>query len=344
MSTRDRLLTGNLTYLMALEANGLDRAAGQLVDKIARGMGRTPIPLARRKADEYRRAKALNAPLEQPEIGPTLERDLKALERAQGEALLARAEADVAREGGDNKAHKLALAKLKTAQGKIRVLRRDIDAARNAQIDRRWAEQATAETLTLDKVRGDESEEEDTEVPEWVRDPESGGLLKGDDGLPVLRVERATTRRALSRSGLDLAFVRGDLGEGTQTPMRLREIGRRYAAAYEAAAARLTPEANEVRGTGVPEPQLSTLMAWLDLAIMRGERELEGVELRRLSPKQRGVLDRVCGLGLTIGASAREMRAGVPSVRRALRAGLETAGENLKAVSKAKRPQQKAAA
>lgn len=40
---RDWLLVGNLTYLMALEAAGLDRCAGRLVDKIAVGIRREPI-------------------------------------------------------------------------------------------------------------------------------------------------------------------------------------------------------------------------------------------------------------------------------------------------------------
>jgi hypothetical protein len=39
---RDRLLTGNLTYLMALEANGLDCQAGKLVAKIGAALSRSP--------------------------------------------------------------------------------------------------------------------------------------------------------------------------------------------------------------------------------------------------------------------------------------------------------------
>ena len=40
--TRDALLTGNLTLLMALEANGLEKPASALVDKIGAGLARTP--------------------------------------------------------------------------------------------------------------------------------------------------------------------------------------------------------------------------------------------------------------------------------------------------------------
>ena len=52
------LLVGNLGYLMALEAVGLDRCAGALVDKIAAGIARKPKRRERylRKVAERRRA------------------------------------------------------------------------------------------------------------------------------------------------------------------------------------------------------------------------------------------------------------------------------------------------
>lgn len=229
-------------------------------------------------------------------------------------------------------AHREAMGRLKAAQDRIRLLRRTINAARQAQVDRRWVAGANAETEHLASLRQEEVEDEDTEVPEWLRDDESGALIKGDDGLPVLKVERAKARRVLTRSGLDLAFVRGDLGEGVHNPVRLREIGRAYAASYQAAYAQLTPDVHEVRGSGIPEPQLSTLAHWSALAVMRGEKA--GLRLKRLTPKQRAVLDKVCGEGMTVGAAARAIRAGVPSVRRALRSGLDVAGENLKDAAK----------
>lgn len=329
---RARLLTGNLILLMALEANGLTRKASELVDHIGRGLTRQSNRRARywREVEERRRAARLNAPLALPEPEPAINRDLRALGRAEAEAAEARADADKAWKADDRPAHRAAMTRLKAAQDRIRVLRRGIDAARTAQLDRRWAETARGETEALAVLRGEEIADETTEVPEWLRDPETGALVR-EDGLPVLRVERTKAKRVLSRSGIDLAFVRGDLGEGTRNPMRLREIGRRYAAAYEAAAARLTPASHEVRGSGVPEPQLSSVAAWNELAIMRGTKP--GLGLSRLTPKQRAVLDQVCGLGNTIGGAARELRAGVPSVRRALRGGLEVAGDNMKTAS-----------
>lgn len=332
---RDRLLTGNLLYLMALEANGLKRAASELVKHIDRGLTRKPSRRDRawRANQERRRVAEQNAAASPPPPDHAIQRDLRALAQAEADAVKARADADAAWKLDGRPGHREAMARLKSAQGRIRVLRRDIDAARQAQIDRRWAETANDESEALAKLRGEDIEEEATEVPEWVRDPETGALAKGEDGQPVLRTDRARAKRVLSRSGLDLAFVKGDLGEGVHNPVRLREIGRAYAAAYQAASAQLTPDAHEVRGTGIPEPQLATLAHWNALAIMRGERAAPGVQLVRLSPKQRGVLDRVCGRGLSVGAAAREMKASVPSVRRALRAGLDVAGENIKAAS-----------
>lgn len=287
-----------------------------------------------REVEQRRRAARLNAPLAEPDPEPAIQRDLKALTRAEEEATRARADADAARKAEDREGHKEALGRLKAAQSRIRTLRLSINSARTAQIDRRWVETAKGETEALAKLRGEELEDEDTEVAEWLRDPESGALVKGDEGLPVLRAEKARARRVLSRSGLDRAFVRGDLGEGVQTAIRLREIGRQYGAAYQAATSMLTPDAHEVRGTGVPEPQMSTLTAWNMLSIMRGSKTLDGVQLKALTPKQREILDRVCGNGEAVGMAARAIRSGVPSAIRALRAGLEVAGDNLSAAMK----------
>ncbi|UPT53127.1 hypothetical protein [Synechococcus phage Ssp-JY42] len=44
--TRDRLFTGNLTLLIALEANGMHRRASALVDKIDAGLRHEPKPKA----------------------------------------------------------------------------------------------------------------------------------------------------------------------------------------------------------------------------------------------------------------------------------------------------------
>lgn len=287
-----------------------------------------------REVEDRRRAARLNAPLAEPDPEPAVQRDLKALTRAEDDATRARADADAAWRRDDRPAHKEALGRLKAAQSRIQTLRLAINAARTAQIDRRWVESAKGETEALAKARGEEVEDEDTEVAEWLRDPESGALVKGDDGLPVLKTEKARARRVLTRTGLDRAFVRGDLGDGTRTPVRLREIGRAYAAAYQAAMAMLTPQSQEVRGTGIPEPQMATLSAGDLLAVMRGDKVIEGVQLTRLSRKQRAILDRVCGNGEAVGMAARAIKSGVPSAVRALRHGLEVAGENIGAASK----------
>lgn len=214
----------------------------------------------------------------------------------------------------------------------IRVRRLRIKAAHEAQVTQRWAGHSVSETTRLASSRGEEVQDEATEVPEWVRD-ENGALVKGENDLPILKVERAKTKRVLSRSGLDLAFVRGDLGEGREAPMRLLLIGRRYGVAFASAVARTTPEAKEIRSSSIPEPQMAALMAWDELNALRGDKE----GLEPMSRRQRDVLDRVCGLDMTIGATAQAMKAGVPSIRRALRGGLMKAEENVRPKKEVKR-------
>ena|GEM_PF-4075876 len=127
--------------------------------------------------------------------------------------------------------------------------------------------------------------------------------------------------RVLSRSGLQLAFERGNL-DGTRVRGEiLYELGLRYAAAYQAEEALRTPDRSQSGGgPGFHSrgPQLKVIEAREALRVMRAG----------FSRRQREVLDRVCGVDMTVRAAAESLKAGFPSTAKALREGLILAGEN----------------
>jgi hypothetical protein len=127
--------------------------------------------------------------------------------------------------------------------------------------------------------------------------------------------------RVLSRSGLQLAFERGNL-DGTRVRGEiLYELGVRYAAAYGLEEAMRTPDRSQSGGGGgfhSHGPQVKVIEAREALRTMRAG----------FSRRQREVLDRVCGLDLTVRATAEALKAGFPSTAKALREGLVLAGEN----------------
>jgi hypothetical protein len=127
--------------------------------------------------------------------------------------------------------------------------------------------------------------------------------------------------RVLSRSGLQLAFERGNL-DGTRVRGEiLYELGVRYAAAFRLEEGLRTPDRTHSGGGGgfhSHGPQVKVIEAREALRTMRAG----------FSRRQREVLDRVCGLDLTVRAAAETLKAGFPSTAKALREGLVLAGEN----------------
>jgi hypothetical protein len=158
-----------------------------------------------RRQSERRRAAVLSATLQPPAFATDIERDLKKLEQAEAEAVKARDEANSARDRGDVKAHRAAVARERDAYGRARILRRAIRDARERQLDGRWAAQANAETEALARARGEQVDEEPTAVSDWLRNPETGAIIR-EGGLPVLGTERATARRVNDRDPLRSLF------------------------------------------------------------------------------------------------------------------------------------------
>jgi len=143
-------------------------------------------------------------------------------------------------------------------------------------------------------------------------------------GLPLYRQETVTRLRILSRGGLQLAFDRGDLDGGPVRAERLLETAKTYRWAFESATALTTPTRNlAVVGARAP---LKASVGPQDAVFTAGE--LLRIFRHGLTPRQVAVLDRVCGLDLTVRAAALALKADPRTVRRALVEALSAATSN----------------
>lgn len=215
------------------------------------------------------------------------------------------------------------------------------DQMRQDQLHQHWASQAIGESTDYAMARGEEVVEEVVNRGRFETDEDGVRLKHRRDARPsgldrpghrrgdaVLVVEQTVRRRVMTRGGLKLAYERGDLdeGRGAKHEMRLRDTGLRYQACYE----RLpgfgsSPEPNDggrsSRDPARPFGQETATDARQDLAIMRDP----------LSDREREVLDLICGRDFTLGAAAADLKAGIPTTRRALRSGLSAAARALHA-------------
>lgn len=179
-----------------------------------------------------------------------------------------------------------------------------------------------AETSSLALSRGEEVRSESVRIAVPLVDEHGARLVRR--GLPLYRQETVTRMRILSRGGLQLAFERGDLDGGAIRAERLLETAKTYRWAYETASALTTPARNlAIAGARAPlkagaGPQDSVFAAGELLRIFR-----EGLTAREVA-----VLDRVCGLDLTVRAAALALKADPRTVRRALVEALAAATAN----------------
>lgn len=180
----------------------------------------------------------------------------------------------------------------------------------SAVTDRRFADaREIAARIETDRTRTEDQAWRDQRQAEIVR------LERARGGKVEVSNARETRGRirVLTRGGLQLAFERGDLdGRPGSKPgaEALYEVAKAYRDVFERVEGMTSPTgAGTGRGEG---PQPGMLKALDQLQVWRAV----------LSVKQLAVLNRVCGMDLTIGAAAKELRAGVPSVRRALHGGL----------------------
>ena len=169
-----------------------------------------------------------------------------------------------------------------------------------------------AETSALALSRGEEIRSEQVRIATPIVDEHGGRVTKR--GLPLYRQETVSRVRIITRGGLQLAFDRGDLDGGPLKAELLLDTGRAYRWAFETASALTTPQRN-----------LSPVSARAPLRASAGPQDAvfaagEALRLFRadLTERQRDVLDRVCGLDLTVRAAAMAMKADPRTIRRSL--------------------------
>jgi hypothetical protein len=179
-----------------------------------------------------------------------------------------------------------------------------------------------AETSSLALSRGEEVKSETDRIAVPLVDEHGARIVRR--GLPLYRQETVTRTRILSRGGLQLAFDRGDLDGGAIKAERLLETAKAYRWAYETATSLTTPARNlAVVGARAP---LRAGAGPQDAVFAAGE--LLRVFRVGLSARQVAVLDRVCGLDLTIRAAALALKADARTVRAALVEALAAATIN----------------
>jgi hypothetical protein len=179
-----------------------------------------------------------------------------------------------------------------------------------------------AETSQLALSRGETVRSENVRIAVPLVDEHGARIVRR--GLPLYRQETVSRVRILSRGGLQLAFDRGDLDGGPLKAERLLDTGRTYRWAFEAASALTTPARNRA-----PMSARSPMRASAgpqDAVFAAGE--LLRTFRAGLSPRQVAVLDRVCGLDLTLSAAAGALKADPRTLRKALVEGLALAAEN----------------
>lgn len=191
-------------------------------------------------------------------------------------------------------------AAIKRHRNDARRLYRAARAIAESEADKRWAEAAMQESLSLASARGELVVQEEV------------------DGHKVTRTWRG--------NGLEDALHKGYLtaDHGPDRTNELYTTGLRYRQAFEIAQGQTTSRGEGSGGFGPKGPQVRIVEAGALLAKMR-----EG-----LSTKELRVLDAICGEGLGLFQATKRLHLGVLAGRRCLRGGLTTAADTLKAMRK----------
>jgi hypothetical protein len=179
-----------------------------------------------------------------------------------------------------------------------------------------------AQTSALALSRGEEVKSESVRIATPLLDEHGAPIARR--GLPLYRQEMVARVRVVSRGGLQLAFERGDLDGGPLKAEHLLETGRAYRWAYETSSALSTPTRNLAPISGRAPMRAS---AGPQDAVFAAGEMLRGFR-QGLGERPCAVLDRVCGLDLTIRATAMSLRADPRTVRTALVEALSAATRN----------------
>lgn len=176
---------------------------------------------------------------------------------------------------------------------------RDATKARETQLSAHWAGQAITETVELAQSRGEAYHEEPTEVLEWIRD-KHGAIARDEDGMPLLRGEKAKARRT-NRNGLELLRDKGAIMGHAY------EVGIWYAqVCADAQVARLSGREE----TGLKAPTITRAPSLADWKIAAIEEKAKAdAALRRVFVQTEGdemvaLLEKVCFAGASTDALA----------------------------------------
>lgn len=272
----------------------------------------------RRLLEQSQRAAKLNAPMRNPSLAR-----LMRVKRRAAAAHMAHAERLRAAAPG-----KLERKLIRRLEAKARDLLEGAEEARITELDQDRLYGEAKETILLAQARGEEVLAYEAETAEIARD-EHGAVIRhkrgSKRGLPVLVYD--TGLRAKKLTGIEHAIASGYL-QGARGPgqvERLRATADQYGEAYEIDEGQRSGKAGFGEGGGggfgPKGVQLKAVEAGETLAIMRAG----------MSPRERRVLDLVCGEQMRAREAATVMGAGFPATVRALRGGLKLAGENWRA-------------
>ena len=227
----------------------------------------------------------------------------------------------------------------KSLRALIAVAEAEITKARRLETERDALMGEGRDTLIRAKLRGEEVEVREVERASFALNEHGGRIINRagpNRGLPALRFERGASIRLLV--GIEHAFARGHLdnprtkagGDG------LCQIGEAYEAMVAAAIPLKAVDPSQVGGGGFGPrgPQMAACEAARWLVIARGGGK-NGVPL---TPKQRHMVDAVCGEGCNVWQAAERAKPkmGVPAAARALRGGLAQVAANIAAAREAK--------
>lgn len=175
----------------------------------------------------------------------------------------------------------------------------DARKARERQLGEHWAHMAITETVELAQGRGEPYHEEATEVLEWIRD-KHGAIVRDEDGMPLLRGEKARARRT-NRNGLMLLRDKGAISGHAY------EVGLWYSqVCADAQVARISGREE----TGLKAQSITRAPSLADWKIAAIEEKTKAdAALRRIFMKTEGdemvaLLEKVCFAGSSTDALA----------------------------------------
>jgi len=227
----------------------------------------------------------------------------------------------------------------KSLRALIAVAEAEITKARRLETERDALMGEGRDTLIRAKLRGEEVEVREVERASFALNEHGGRIINRagpNRGLPALRFERGASIRLLV--GIEHAFEMGYL-DNPRTKRggeALKKIGEDYQKEYAKTNPLKAVDPSQVGGGGFGPrgPQMAACEAARWLVIARGGGK-NGVPL---TPKQRHMVDAVCGEGCNVWQAAERAKPkmGVPAAARALRGGLAQVAANIAAAREAK--------